>query len=374
MMIWWAPVFAVVAVVFIALFVWSWVTRPSGDCSNQATFEREMTLPAAVTNAPCPACPEAPAVTPFVPPALAESRSYLDWDEFWISQTFKPREEIPLRDRSSKRRIPCDTLFAVSVYLANTEQAEIVEQNLRNIHQLYPDAVICVVDNGSPIKYAYDEAVVDFIDNREWVQKGFGFEFSGYLTALQRYDPQWAVCMQGSMVLSKRFEFTDLEKLQPISTKQIFAIKYFPSLLLHGEDAQFISHASLMFGSVPRTRALCNGVFGTSFVAAKPVLENLKEGLLRLQVSTKLRSQATERIVAIYMWNIGVDAAMQNLDGDFRYQSEYTPDNHPGYFWKVFFTQAQLPNLKALEIQDENSQDKTKASLTHGRTTFVVRH
>ncbi len=325
---------------FMGLFIWAWFFRSSINCS-------EATATVTVTGTPTAEIAEvmkveekAPEVIFNVEPAaLVEIRSDEEWDDYWASLAFEMHESIPLRDESSGTRIPCELLFIVSVYLSTSAQAAIVAENLRTIRALYPEAIICVVDNGSVFKYDMDASIV-FVDNTEWVKKGFGYEFSGYLTALEKYDPAWAVCIQGSLVLQKRFEVTDLIRRQPDMNKQIFAVKYFPSLGINdAEDGRFICHASQLFGSVPKTRSACNGVFGTNFIAAKVVLDVLKAGLLRIQVNSKVRSQATERILAIFMWNLGVDSAVQNLDGDLRYQSEFTRDSNPLHFWKVWFTQ-----------------------------------
>jgi hypothetical protein len=215
-----------------------------------------------------------------------------------------------------------------------------VVENITKIAALFPNATVCVVDNASLVNYAFNlPERVCFIDNTEHIANGFGYEFSSYFTALERFQPSgFMVAMQGSLLLQKPFSFADLCALQPDETKQIFSIKCFETLCMSAnEDGKFVNTVAKQFDLfIPTESFKANGVFGCNFICNGSIAEDLRNGLLRTQISQKLHSQACERLLGLYMHSKQVDPLVQTLDGLIQFDTVYTKD-HPYHFWKVFF-------------------------------------
>ena len=267
----------------------------------------------------------------------------------WQSYFREEIQPVTLRelDNTNFQRIKVENLFVVSVFISNEDQARLIFKNVNNILNIFPTATVCVVDNGSLYNYSLDlPTTVCFIDNSEQVKKGFGFEFSAYLTALQKYEPTgFLVAIQGSLVLQKVFSFEELRNRQPDPTKQIYSVKCFSPLLMDDIDGFFVYTVAKQFNLfLPAKTTQANGVFGCNFICSGTVAEELRNGLLRVQVKEKKHSCACERILGLYVHSKGVDPLLQSLDGQIiHFQFAKRTDsleNNPFYFWKVFFGNA----------------------------------
>jgi hypothetical protein len=263
------------------------------------------------------------------------------YEDLWREYRTETFEPVALRKlKTNVHREQVENLFVISVFVRSMEQCSIVVENITKITALFPNATVCVVDNASLVNYAFNlPERVCFIDNTEHIANGFGYEFSSYFTALERFQPSgFMVAMQGSLLLQKPFSFADLCALQPDETKQIFSIKCFETLCMSAnEDGKFVNTVAKQFDLfIPTESFKANGVFGCNFICNGSIAEDLRNGLLRTQISQKLHSQACERLLGLYMHSKQVDPLVQTLDGLIQFDSVYTKD-HPYHFWKVFF-------------------------------------
>lgn len=329
-----ALLFFVTTVLFLALFLWQILQpRTITTAQNQQAITISPDIQGVeVTHPPIVECTQ-----------QTELRSESLWDEYWLKFGFGKRLPVELRPvpDQSETRIKCTHLFVISVYFDTERQREVLQDNFRQIRTLHPEneTVVCVITNKCPLPFTEHLDNVVYLDNTTWVNKNFRYELSGYATALDLYDPEWVVCMQGSLLLQKRVDFASLANRQPDSAKQMFAIKYFDGLFVgDAEDPEYIWSASQSFGGVPKDQSMCNGVFGCNFIAGGKMIESLRASVLRLKVDTKNRSMGMERVLGIFMWNHGIDPKDQNVDGNL---SEQYAAERPAhfFFWKVFFTQ-----------------------------------